>query len=330
MVGSVFAFCEDVHGVEPIMLDTNYRSSSMLVGFSLEAGYRRTLKSFSPELRLNLLDPLPQERPDGWPEELYWTPEWASLLDPNLPALCFVYPEGRSSQWNRFEADAVAAIIALLRGRAAGLSGERDPATGDMLPRQDKPYSPPEFWKKAVGVVTPHRAQQGLIAGRLQRTFPDEDPNLIREAVDTVERFQDQERDLIIASYALGDPDAIADEDEFLMSANRFNVMASRPRAKLIVFVSREVSTTSPKTRTSCADRGCSRSSSTPSAARSAPLSWLHRERRSKGGSGNAAVARVAPMKNMPSFAIRSPGAPRIHDSRATLIPCSKEVAWRT
>uniref|UniRef100_UPI00235DC89D C-terminal helicase domain-containing protein n=1 Tax=Rubrobacter calidifluminis TaxID=1392640 RepID=UPI00235DC89D len=241
MVGSVFAFCEDVHGVEPIMLDTNYRSSSMLVSFSLEAGYRRTLKSFSPELRLNLLDPLPQERPDGWPEELYWTPEWASLVDPNLPVLCFVYPEGRSSQWNRFEADAVVAIIALLRGRAAGLSGERDPATGDMLPRQDKPYSPPEFWKKAIGVVTPHRAQQGLIAGRLQRTFPDEDPNLIRDAVDTVERFQGQERDLIIASYALGDPDAIADEDEFLMSANRFNVMASRPRAKLIVFVSREV-----------------------------------------------------------------------------------------
>jgi len=33
---------------------------------------------------------------------------------------------------------------------------------------------------------------------------------------------------VIIASFALGDPDAIQDEDEFLMSLNRFNVMASR------------------------------------------------------------------------------------------------------
>jgi hypothetical protein len=35
---------------------------------------------------------------------LHWTPEWAELLDPAWPAACFVYEEGRSSQWNRFEA----------------------------------------------------------------------------------------------------------------------------------------------------------------------------------------------------------------------------------
>jgi DNA replication ATP-dependent helicase Dna2 len=56
-----------------------------------------------------------------------------------------------------------------------------------------------------------------------------------------VERFQGQERDVMIASFALGDPDAIREEDEFLMSLNRFNVMASRARAKLIVFVSQEI-----------------------------------------------------------------------------------------
>jgi hypothetical protein len=59
--------------------------------------------------------------------------------------------------------------------------------------------------------------------------------------VDTVERFQGQQRDVIIASFALGDPDAIQDEDEFLMSLNRFNVMTSRARAKLITLVTQEV-----------------------------------------------------------------------------------------
>ncbi|ABG04749.1 Superfamily I DNA and RNA helicases and helicase subunits-like protein [Rubrobacter xylanophilus DSM 9941] len=241
MVGSVYAFCADCHGVEPVMLDVNYRSNATLVGFSLEAGYEPTLRSHSPDLRLNLLEPLPKERPEGWPASLCWTPEWAALLDSDHPAACFVYPEGRSSQWNRFEADTVAALITLLYGRAAGLSGERDPATGRPLPVRGRPYSPEEFWKRAVGVVTPHRAQQGLIVSRLRKVFPEVEPELIRGAVDTVERFQGQERDVILASYALGDPDAIADEDEFLMSENRFNVMASRPRAKLVVFVSREV-----------------------------------------------------------------------------------------
>ena len=246
MVGSVYSFCQDFHGVEPVMLDVNYRSNDTLVEFSLEAGYERTLSSHSPDLRLNLLEPLPGTWPEGWPDPLFWTPEWSALLDPDHPASCFVYPEGRSSQWNQFEADAVASLVALLYGRAADrLLGERDPATGNAIATTGSPtaYSPEEFWKKAVGVVTPHRAQQGLIVSRLQQVFGSTGvhPNLIRSAVDTVERFQGQERDVIIASYALGDPDAIADEDEFLMSLNRFNVTASRPRAKLIVLVSREI-----------------------------------------------------------------------------------------
>jgi DNA replication ATP-dependent helicase Dna2 len=96
---------------------------------------------------------------------------------------------------------------------------------------------------KAIGIVTPHRAQEGLIVGKLQHSFSGTGATLaqIRDAVDTVERFQGQQRDVIIASFALGDPDAIADEDKFLLSLRRFNVMASRARAKLIVLVSREV-----------------------------------------------------------------------------------------
>jgi hypothetical protein len=45
----------------------------------------------------------------------------------------------------------------------------------------------------------------------------------------------------MIASYSLGDEDEIRDEDEFLMSLNRFNVMVSRARAKMIVLISRQV-----------------------------------------------------------------------------------------
>jgi hypothetical protein len=243
-VGSVYGFCREVHAVPEVMLEENYRSNTTLVEFSLNAGYERTLRSYSPDLRLNLLSPLPIARPTDWPSSLYWTEEWSALLDPGLPAACFVYPEGRSSQWNRFEADAVAAMIRLLSGQMAdGLLGERDPATGAVMQASTTLYTPRNFWEKAIGVVTPHRAQQGLIVSRLQKLFAGTgvSGSVIRGAVDTVERFQGQQRDAIIASFALGDPDAIQDEDEFLLSLNRFNVMASRARAKLVVLVSQQV-----------------------------------------------------------------------------------------
>ncbi|OWK45586.1 DNA helicase [Fimbriiglobus ruber] len=82
MVGSVYTFARDFHRVPEVMLDRNYRSNRVLVDFTLHAGYRSTLTSHSPDLRLNLLTPVPTAQPPGWPAGLYWTPEWAALLDP--------------------------------------------------------------------------------------------------------------------------------------------------------------------------------------------------------------------------------------------------------
>jgi DNA replication ATP-dependent helicase/nuclease Dna2 len=245
MVGSVFEFFVAVHGLDKQMLTVNYRSNATIVGFVLEAGYESTLTAHAPDLTLDLLAPLPADLlpPLGWPAPLHWTPEWSALLDPSQPTSCFVYPEGRASQWNAFEADAVAALLWLLHGRLASrLRGARDPA-GTPLPPGVTPYTTAEFFTRAVGVVTPHRAQQGLVVQRLQQVFAPTGiaASVLRGAVDTVERFQGQQRDLMVASFALGDPDVIRDEDEFLLQLNRFNVMASRARAKLVVLVSEEV-----------------------------------------------------------------------------------------
>jgi hypothetical protein len=244
LVGSVYHFVATQPGIAPVMLDQNYRSCACLVEFSHRADYPPTLTSFSPHLQLDLLQPLPTTQPPGWPSCLSWTAEWSALLDPSKPATCFVYREGRSSQWNQFEADAVAALVATLHGRLANqLCNERDAGSGQLRPRSNVPYSVTEFWEKAIGVVTPHRAQQGLIIGKLHQIFGGTGvpPELIRNAVDTVERFQGQQRDVILATFALGDPDAIQAEDEFLLSLNRFNVMSSRARAKLIVLVTQEL-----------------------------------------------------------------------------------------
>jgi len=233
IVGSVYAFYDRVHRVPVSALDLNYRSNDTIVEFARQSGYRATLTSNAPNLRIDLNPPLPTTQPVNWPATLHWTTDWADLLDPDRPATCFVYDDRRSSQRNFFEADAVAALVWLLNGRLANAL-------------RNDPSPPPAnwtFWTHGVGIVTPHRAQQGLIVGLLQNLFGATGPvaDAIRDAVDTVERFQGQQRDVIIASFALGDPDQIEEEEEFLMSLNRFNVMASRARAKLIVLVSRQV-----------------------------------------------------------------------------------------
>lgn len=245
MVGSVYEFFESAHNVAPVILQENYRSNSAIIEFAHQAGYDRALTSHSPDMAIQFADPVPDAAaPADWPADLHWTPEWAALLNPGQPISTFVYSEGRSSQWNRFEADAVAALVYLLHNRLSqGLLNEIDPVTGVAMAGDAAPYADQDFWDRGVGIVTPHRAQQALIVARLRHVFAVRqcDSTLIRDAVDTVERFQGRQRDVIIASYALGDNDAIRDEDEFLMSLNRFNVMVSRARAKMILLVTQEV-----------------------------------------------------------------------------------------
>ena len=79
-----------------------------------------------------------------------------------------------------------------------------------------------------MGVVVPHRAQRAA----LKELFP----HLADAgAIDTVERFQGGERDLIMLSATASDPEFVLAEARFLLNPNRLNVAISRPRKKLIV-----------------------------------------------------------------------------------------------
>ncbi|MCP9495474.1 MAG: DNA2/NAM7 family helicase [Pyrinomonadaceae bacterium MAG19_C2-C3] len=240
VVGSVYNYFRHYHDIVPNSLDINYRSNKTIVMFTKTAGYSSKLQSNSPDLRLRLLSPVPTPKPLDWANELYWSSDWAKIVDPDYPTTCFVYDDRSSSQVNDFEADAVASLLWLMYGRIADkLENQRKPdGTIDTL-LSSAPYSVNDFWGKAVGIVTPHRAQMAKIIHRLQHIFPAHPATDIRNAVDTVERFQGQQRDVIIGSFGLGDPDIISVEDEFLFNLNRFNVLTSRARAKVIIFVTR-------------------------------------------------------------------------------------------
>jgi hypothetical protein len=236
-VGSIYRYLEDVQGVPSEMLEENYRSNRELVEFTKLAGYRAGLRSVYPNLALRFTNAAPSGEvpPEGWPEWLAWSPGLASLLDPAKPATTFLYREGRSAQSNPFEADIVTAMCVLLNGRLASR------LIDDPRGEEARPFAPEDLFRLGVGIVTPHRAQQALIIQRLGQAFTGVRPDILRGAVDTVERFQGQQRDCIMASFGVGDIDAIGGEEEFLWSLARFNVMASRARAKLIVLITREL-----------------------------------------------------------------------------------------
>ena len=240
VVGSIYNYCQQHLGVQPVPLNVSFRSNSTLISFTREAGYDPQLRAHSPDLRIRLAHSH-SAAPADWPSGLTWTPDYGNILDPDYPATSVVYEDRRTGQVNRFEAESIVALVWLLRRDLLyGLDSELD---AHRIKIQDGRYTTPrtttssEFWQESVGIVVPHRAQMSLIVAQLQSMFPNEPADLIRGAVDTVERFQGQQRNVILASFGVGDPDVIASEEEFLYNLRRFNVMASRARAKLIVFL---------------------------------------------------------------------------------------------
>lgn len=240
MVGSIYSFMRTGHGIEPSSLDVNYRSNHTITDFVKLAGYSSELESWAPNLRLNLSSVLSDvQQPANWPTSLMWCSGLNALLNPSHSTVCFVYDDQISGQSNTFEAQIVTGLVSLLHGRLAQPAGARD-RNGQELPLCTTAYADHDFWSKGIGVVTPHRAQVGRIVDELTRAFGTSVPYAdITSAVDTVERYQGQERDVIIASFAVGDPDTIRGEDAFLYNLNRFNVMASRAKVKLIVLVTK-------------------------------------------------------------------------------------------
>jgi hypothetical protein len=243
MVGSVYGFLSEIHRVLEIQLTTNYRSSAAVVDCFRYAGYGPDLRAHSAGLRLRLKPPA-EAFPAEWPSRVAWAPAYDDILDPARPVACLLHHDAVSAQSCEFEAQLAVSLVWRLWTRLVpGLEGRVSHAGALQDAAAPAPCEASDFWTERVGIVTPHRAQQSIVIAGLQALFGPlgHDPSMIRAAVDTVERFQGQERDVMLATYAVGDPDTITDEEEFLHSLNRFNVMASRARAKLVVVASHEL-----------------------------------------------------------------------------------------
>ena len=236
LVGSLYEFYRfyrkgepGAAGITPVMLDRSFRSNREIVDFVRLAGYGPKLEAVFPDLRMRLM-------PEGHARVREGEPTVAAVnrfldlaLDPERPLIALVHSDEFSSQRNDPEAELVASLVCALRGRLL-------PAEGD------EPLDPVTLYRHGIGIVTPHRAQQAAVIERLMTVAQSRaEREALMSAVDTVERFQGQEKTVMVASFGLGDVDQISAEEEFLYSLNRFNVIASRAKAKLVVLMSRKL-----------------------------------------------------------------------------------------
>lgn len=243
LVGSIQSYMRLRHNLPLEPLLENYRSNTDIVEYIRGLGYPRNLIAANPHTRIRLAVLAETQEQIVRAAQGAWSSAWSKVLDPDQPIVSVTYSDGMSGQANPFEAEMAVALTVALRDTAGrDLDGRPEVARPGI-------HDDESFWKKGIGVVTPHRAQRAQIVTGLLRAFPETSPELIENAVDTVERFQGGERHTIIISFGVGDPDVIAGEERFLMQLERTNVAVSRAMGKCVLLISEEVAAHIPADR---------------------------------------------------------------------------------
>jgi len=141
-------------------------------------------------------------------------PKWQFALDPEHPAIFLDLGHRNNTIRSQTEAETIVEIIqSLLKAK--------------VIPTE-------------IGVVVPYRAQGRAIRKLLRHILPSRE--ILRElVVDTVERMQGQEREVVLISMTTSNPAFASRLAEFYFQPERLNVSITRPRTKLIVVGSSHV-----------------------------------------------------------------------------------------
>jgi hypothetical protein len=207
---SLYAFLQAA-GVPEFPFDETFRLNEPLTRFPRDRFYENRYQSVVPERRLLLLQ--------GWEQGL---DDWERVaLDPEYPICVLIHDGPPTGSSNPFEATIAARLSRLLFRRL--------PPTGDGADDADK-------WQHRLAIVSPHRAQNALIRNILAQGSEG-----AGAVVETVDRIQGRERDVIVVSYTVADAEFALAEAEFIFSPERLNVTVTRARGKLIVIISRRL-----------------------------------------------------------------------------------------
>lgn len=225
VLDSAFHYYVLGHGVEHRQLQRNYRSRPTIVEYTrrLEL-YEAGLEAFREEHPYPSLPP-PREDEPAWVR--------AVLADDKVVGT-IIHGRRHETAVSPLEAK-LAADLAVAFYRQMGVSSERDERT---------------FWQEHLGIVAPHNAQGRLIARaiydrltaagerRMTRLSDRDLMTALRATIYSVEKFQGSDRTFIIGSMALSSSDQLVAEEAFIYDINRFNVLTSRAKQKMLLLCS--------------------------------------------------------------------------------------------
>ena len=208
-----------------VTLDITYRMNKEICAFPGRIWYQSMLHpaSANAHARLALNKPLHESTEDSG---VFY--QYDRILDPEKPVVLVLTDHQGCFQQSDMEAGLMAALA------------HRLIITYGILPDQ-------------MALISPHRAQNNAIIKRLGKMLGDD--HLQLPLVDTIERVQGAERDIIIFGITSSDPDHLL--SEFLNSPNRLNVAMTRAKTKLIVIGSMAFFSAIPSLETMLEKNSC-------------------------------------------------------------------------
>jgi len=215
ILDNIFRYYVEGHNISRKQLKTNYRSHQDIVEFTSLLGLYKDLHAYKQNANSVLQGTLNNIQ-TAWVKE---------VMQPNKVACSIIHNEEFEIGISLFEAQIVSEIV-------------------EGFYKMINPLNEKEelkFWAEQVGVVAPHNAQGRAIIRNIFNIFksttklsPSRLMRSLKETVYSVEKFQGSDRDLIVCSIGLSDEDKLHMEDEFIYNLNRFNVLTSRAKNKLI------------------------------------------------------------------------------------------------
>jgi hypothetical protein len=212
---SVFSYLLDYYPGLNHVLDETRRMNNAITAFPSSEYYGNRLKPIPDARRRKLqIAAMPQDT------------TLAKIVDPEAPVVFVHVDHSDYSQECPEEARVVARIVFELVAQC-GI----DPKDGLCVVAA---------YRRQNNLVRQYIAEIASSKKRLRRSVARRllSPDLI---IDTVERIQGQERDVVIVSLTASDEEHIKSEKDFLMMPNRMNVSFTRPRTKLIVVGSKSL-----------------------------------------------------------------------------------------
>lgn len=207
---SILARILELYGPDlHVRLDETYRMNRELCRFPSKTWYDGALRSAPANAGARLVLTPADKANEGGKTALSHSADFLDrILDPEKPAALVLADHRGCHQRSPTEVEIVSELACRL-----------------MIQYGLEPHR--------LALISPHRAQNNAIADRLAELLLERGYSRPLPLIDTVERVQGAERDVVLFSFTTSDPDHLM--SEFLNNPNRFNVAITRARLKLIV-----------------------------------------------------------------------------------------------